>query len=744
VVDEAIYALARDQVQDPADYFYHHRHNRVATAFAPHSFYWGGGDKAPPTVEVRRRFRDTAFWAPHVLTDANGRAEVEFTLPDNLTSWRVTARAVSADTCGGTGRANFQVSKPLMVRLDLPRFATEKDRFRVSAYVHNETDSERSVSLASWAQGLQLDSRDEELEVGARRVVRRDWWATVTSPEDVVIGASAVSGQLQDAVEHVLPVNPYTKTQFDAWSGQTEEAAEIVLPVRQDSVLNRTRLTVAVSPSIAGSLFSSLDYLVRYPYGCVEQTVSSFLPNLHVQQLLAARGMYDSDLEAEARRNVITGIALLKKKERSEGGWGWGRWGDLDIWMTSYVLLALTDAKEAGYSVVIGSRARHALEWAIRSQREHYPDDLAFAGYVLARLGSDLAHSTIVRALQHSKLSGRGRALCALAYYELGFAPQAEQLVVEIWRTAKQEGEWRNWTGLQDVESQWWDGGANVEATAWSLKAVLRSDARDPRAMSVAQWLLHARNGDRWVSTRDTGIALSALVDYLRVYEEPNPDYTAVVRVNGEQTVRNRFSPELKTWREVEADVPADLLQTGANVVSFDLDEGAGRLYYRANLRQQVRMHEDEDTARGDIFHIRREYFKLGRAKSGDSLAYGPASKPGETFANGERVLVRLTFTSSQRLRYMLIEDPLPAGLEPSARGDVGFMDWRSWWVDNDVRDDKVNFYLDWLPTGERVIEYVVTARTPGRFNALPTNGFAMYQPAVNALADPARVEVKP
>ncbi len=545
-------------------------------------------------------------------------------------------------------------------------------------------------------------------------------------------------------MEHVLPVNPYTKTQFDAWSGQSEEEAAIALPVREDSVLDRTRLTVAVSPSIAASLFSSLEYLIRYPYGCVEQTVSSFLPNLYVQQLLAARGMYDPETERKTRGNVIKGLARVKKLERAEGGWGWGRWGDLDIWMTSYALLAITDAKAAGYRVPVSDGARRSLERALRAQRDEYPDDLAFAGLILARLHSELAAGTIARALAHPKLSGRGRALCALAYFELGFIPQAERLMTQVWATAKKEGDWTNWTGLQDLESRWWDGGANIEATAWSLKAALRSDREDPRAAGIAQWLLHSRSGDRWVSTRDTAIALSALVDYLRVLEEPNPDYTAVVRVNGEQVLRHTFSPDLSTWREVDVDLPADLLRYGANKVSFSVEDGSGRLYHRANLRQQVRMSEGERTARGDIFQVRREYFELGRGRSGGSLAYGAASKPGDTFDAADRVLVRLTFTSRQRLRYVLVEDPLPAGLEPSARGDVGFMDWRSWWVDNDVRDDRVNFYLDWLPQGERVIEYIVTARTPGRFSALPTNGFAMYQPAVNALADAARVEVKP
>ena len=756
VVDEAIYALAPDNTQDPADYFFGPRWNRVQTSYSHLAHYYGGGDKAPANVEVRRKFVDTAFWSPQVMTDEQGRAEVTFKLPDNLTSWRVTARAVSADTRGGQARANFEVNKPLMVRLDLPRFATQGDRFRVSAYVHNETDQSQRVALSSWARGLDLEAPRETLTVAPHKVVRRDWWATVTASDKAVIGASGVSGELQDALELTLPVNPFTRTQFDAWSGRTDAEATLLLPLRDDAALDRTRLTVAIAPSVASSLFSSLDYLVAYPYGCVEQTTSAFLPDLYVLQLLQARGLADSPIARRIPRMITEGLLRLAGLQREEGGWGWGRWGELDIWMTSYALLAIQEARAPGNGSAVGypiaptDLPLNALENALRIDRNEYPDDLAFTAYVLARYKSELAVPTLIRAERHPKLSGRGRALCALAYFELGNTVEANRLLSDIWRTAKSEGKLLYWTGLQDAESRWWDGGANVEATAWSLEAALRADPADPRAAAIANWLLQQRRGDHWVSTRDTAIALSALVDYLRRLDEPNPSYTAVVTLNGKEILRQSFTPDPATWREVTVEVPASALSRGANKLIFARGDGDGRIYYRADLRQQVRIREGEKTARGETFQMNREYFKLARGKSGsgfsagDTLAYGPAAKPGDSFTEGERVLVRLTINSTQRLRYALIEDYFPAGLEPSARGDVGFYDWRSWWVDNDVRDDKVTFYLDWLPVGKYTIDYVVTARTPGRFSALPPIGFAMYQPTVNAVGDLSRVEVKP
>jgi len=462
-----------------------------------------------------------------------------------------------------------------------------------------------------------------------------------------------------------------------------------------------------------------------------------------VLQLLDARGLGETQMATRIPPMVRDGLARLSNLQREEGGWGWGRWGDLDIWMTSYALLALQEARAAGYETINPHTAAPVLENALRANRDEYPDDLAFAAYVLARYESELATPTLMRALGHKKLSGRGRALCALAFFELGNDVEAQRLVAEILQTAKREGKWLYWTGLQDEECRWWDGGANVEATAWSLKAVMRADPKDRRAAAIAGWLLQRRSGDRWISTRDTAIALMALIEYLSGIKEPNPNCTAVIAVNGKEVLRQAFTSDLKTWREVTVTVPPSVLRRGANTIEVTRGPATGRLHYRANLRQQVQIREGERTARGDVFKVKREYLKMGRGTSGGELAYGPASRASDTFDAGDRVLVRLTITSKQRLRYALIEDPFPAGMEPSARGEVGFMDWRSWWVDNDVRDDKVTFYVDWLPAKESTIEYVVTARTPGRFNALPPNGFAMYQPEINALGDVSPVEVK-
>src|SRR5581483_8506591 len=148
VVDEAVYSIRPENSGDIRRAFYGTRPNSVQTNFSTsYNFSGYSGDKpvriaknkrsyqladfknesqyAEPTI--RKEFKDTAFWQPDVITGADGKATVNFTLPDNLTTWRATARAVTADTKVGSGVGKVLARKDLILRLETPRFLTEGD-----------------------------------------------------------------------------------------------------------------------------------------------------------------------------------------------------------------------------------------------------------------------------------------------------------------------------------------------------------------------------------------------------------------------------------------------------------------------------------------------------------------------------------------------------------------------------------------------------------------------------------------
>ena len=157
-----------------------------------------------------------------------------------------------------------------------------------------------------------------------------------------------------DAVELPLTVVPrgLHETKNETWTTSEENAdQQLSLDLPSNADANSRKLRLEVSPSVAGALFGALDYLTTYPYGCTEQTMSSFLPNIIVSQTL-------KDVKSASIRN---GNDLKKKVERGrdrlyafqhdDGGWGWWKNDKSDAFMTAYVVDGLTLAKHAGYEI---------------------------------------------------------------------------------------------------------------------------------------------------------------------------------------------------------------------------------------------------------------------------------------------------------------------------------------------------------------------------------------------------------
>ena len=158
VVDEAIYSVSPDYSGNIRQQFYGMRYNSVETHLSiSYSFrgfagekpidlastkpsyqladFKNDGEQAQPTI--RKEFKDTAFWQPNVVTGRDGRATVKFRLPDNLTTWRATARGVTADTKVGVARQKVISRKDVIMRLETPRFFTQGDTVTLSGIVHN-------------------------------------------------------------------------------------------------------------------------------------------------------------------------------------------------------------------------------------------------------------------------------------------------------------------------------------------------------------------------------------------------------------------------------------------------------------------------------------------------------------------------------------------------------------------------------------------------------------------------------
>ena len=231
-------------------------------------------------VQVRSDFSTTIFWTPDVITGEDGKATVPVTFNDTLTTWRATARAITAGDNFGQGTTTVVTNQPLMVRLQSPRFFLTGDTVTVSAVVNNNTDRalRARVDLLASGLGSPLSGAARTISIDAEGDTRVDWQFKVEHPGETRLKVVARADDYSDAMERVYPVFEHGIEKLIATSGKSIEdllRIPLDLPARKPE---STRVTIQVTPSLAVTMLDALPYLIDYPYGCTEQTMSRFLP----------------------------------------------------------------------------------------------------------------------------------------------------------------------------------------------------------------------------------------------------------------------------------------------------------------------------------------------------------------------------------------------------------------------------------------------------------------------------------
>lgn len=735
VVDEAIYAIQPESTTPILDYFYAHRPNRVQTYDSIPQIYLSDPDKAGPPlkdapvkVRVRKRFLDTACWNPSIVTDANGEARVSFSLPDNLTTWRTTVRGITTGTMCGQALNTVISQQPMLVRLEMPRFLVQHDQTVLSAIVHNYTGKDQSVKVTLKARGLWIDD-DVERSVfvrdgGSERV---DWDVSAPRPGTFAVEARAVGESAGDAVQLDLPVKPYGEQTVTATNAVVTNPGEtnVTVYVRRDSIPEATRLKIRLAPSLAASMLGSLDYLAQYPYGCTEQTVSSFLPDVILFRSMKSLGVGNAKLQAKLPDMVQKGLSRLYRFELSEGGWSWCEYGKADPWMTAYVCYALIQAKQAGFAVnkEVMDRGLTVLENSVSAGKLDLYSK-AFGCYVLELGGRD--STPIMESLvERQKLDSEALAVLALGYQKAGKLARADTMLTRLFAQSISDGYGIHWKG-----GHGWDGG-DVEPSALALQAVLKINPKDSRVFDIVRWLMKTRRDDYWYSTRGTAMSLYAMSDFLKITKELSPNYTAAVLVNGRQVSVKGFDKGTIFGPQFEVTIPGKDLHKGRNEIRL-VKDGPGNLYYSTNLTQYVEKKTMPPSMSGAGLTVTRAYYKPSPAYF-ESSRERDLGSPVDLCSVGDVILVRLTVQSSATFTHMMLEDNIPAGCEIVDRGDVSYDEWYHWWVGQDIRDDRISFYLDEVSVGKHTVEYQMRAGFTGTYAAMPAQVFSMYDPAVRA-----------
>jgi uncharacterized protein YfaS (alpha-2-macroglobulin family) len=772
VVDEALYSVRPDTTRDIVASFYPKRevYLEPQTSF---EFYFEGeaGTKSPMLAglaglyhprmaqvkpgsdlvvpKVRKAFPDTAYWNPDVRTGADGHAHVEFNFPDALTTWRTTIRAMTDDGKAGGAVTRVLVRKNLIVRLAAPRFFRQGDETVLRVIAHNYLATAKDVTFALDVSGVDvLSGQTQKVTIPANGESYVDWRVKARVTGNATFTAKALTNEESDALEMTLPVLPYGVKQRAAgagvvFSGAGQNQWPYSYPTGSDA--NSRALTITVAPSMAGTVFDALDYLTSYPWGCTEQTMSSFLPDLIVAQAVDKLHLKSPIDRKTLDDEVQAGMERLYSFQHDDGGWGWWPDDQSMVFMTAYVVSGLGHAESAGYTVD-DQRIAKAEAWLTSTLNAHpdmVPDLRAYTVYALATTSGAPKDALDEAWSTRDKLSDEGLALTglALAAASDGRAKQAADLLEKKAHATDVDA---YWAGTYDGLLDFWDD-TSPETTAFALKLLLVEDRSSGLMPKAARWLTEHRDGDYWYSTKQTSMVIQGLTDYLAVSGELANTSDVEVLVNGTSVGKRHFGPEdafAAPWR---IKLTAAQAANGGQVTIRK--SGNGITYWSAENNWYSA--DRKNFQQGQLsLNITRNYYLLQKRqdKPTDPITYDLVPLNGPVHV-GDIVAVRLALGGTS-WKYLLAEDPIPAGTEFLPESGLYTINHKpDWWADfftrKEFHDDRAAFFNTNFSVHREYV-YLLKVDNPGTFQISPADAGPMYQPNIETTTDPATLEVQP
>jgi uncharacterized protein YfaS (alpha-2-macroglobulin family) len=737
----------------------------------------GGGEDGP-----RFDFKTTAFFEAGKVTDAEGRVRYHFKLPDNLTTFRLMAIVAGADDRFGGGDTTIVTSKHLMARPVMPRVVRVGDKLEAGVIVSSKDFPATTVRVSVTAKGIETigsTTRDVVVPKGGSVEVRFPFLATSAGPAS--FGFAAEGGGAKDRVVVSRTIELPLSLETVSTYGETTRPVAVALGDLSHQVPDQGGLDVHLASTALVGLGSSFDELVQYPYGCTEQLTSRILPLLVLPELARAVGAH---LPARIPDAIDEGIGALLDHQDSGGGFTfWGDGGAPETWLSAYAMLAVEGAAQKGMFVPKDARdrgvafLRQILDQSVPAEdddkadepnSDDHPDEssapgrtpkekharayaeMAFVADALASFGQ-VDPGTLNRLFEaraHRPLFTQALLLHAMAVAHLPVS-QLDTVAGEILPRVRVDA---NDAYVDEVMTGFDDFlDSKTRTSALVLRALLAAHPDHPLASRLAHGLLSRREGGGWRSTQENVWALMALDDYRRAQESVIPEFDARVYLGGSQLGEAHFHGGSSNDQPFTVDMRKVFPESGRSL-TFDV-VGQGKLFYAVDLRTASPVLPTRPRDSG--LYVQ----KLLRALEPSELLAAQKILPQRTesrAAPGNLVLVDLLLESAEPREQVVIDDPLPAGLEPidfaldtSAAsqevtddgphpGDrhgslfqygVAFRSPTS--MHREQHDDKVLTFLSHIEPGMYHFRYLARATTPGDFVVPPTRAACMYSPEV-------------
>jgi uncharacterized protein YfaS (alpha-2-macroglobulin family) len=724
-VDNGVLQVSDFKTPDPYDYFYQKKALQVdAYDLYPLLFpeirarlSSTGGDadlemKKRVNPMPAKRIKILSYWSGITKTNGSGEANFEFDIPQFSGEVRLMAVAYK-DQSFGAAENTMKVADPIVISTALPRFLSPGDTVTVPVTLSNTTSRSANLSANLKVSGpLKIvGGNDQSISLNANSEGRATF-KMVANPDiavgKVTVTVNGLGEKFTDETE--ISVRPPSTLQKNSGSGSIPGGSTQSININtSDFIPGSINYQLVVSRSPALELTDQLRYLVEYPYGCTEQTVSAAFPQLYYGDLADLMGLNIGQNKQNANSNIIEAIRKIKMRQLYNGAVTlWDGEDKENWWATIYAAHFLLEAKKAGFDVdnslletmlsYIATRLKNkeliTYYYNRNQNRKIAPKEVAYGLYVLA-------------------LAGRAN-ISAMNYYKLTpdiLALDSKYLLAAAYATAGDKKSFAAMlpTSFSGEESVPQTGGSfysDVRDEAIALNALIDVDPTNSQIGIMAKHISDKLKNRQWLSTQERAFSFLALGKLARSANKSN--VTATIKVNG-KTIADVSTGQ---WK-------GNMAALKGNNVQIET-KGNGSLYYywvSEGISASGKYKEEDNYIR-----VRKRFYD----RFGNALA-------GNTFKQNDLIIVGITLENaySTEVDNIVITDLLPAGFEienPRTK-EIPGMDWiknESEPTAIDVRDDRIHFFID-LYSKPQTYYYAVRAVSPGTYKMGPVSADAMY-----------------
>jgi len=675
----------------------------------------GGGFGLKNEDGTRKDIRYTAYWNPKITADSNGYAEVEFKLPDNLTTFRIMAIAAAKGKFNSF-RKEFKVRKAMVIQKSLPRFIRAGDKLFIGGTVINQTGIEDKFRVSVESDLLSMESSSEtvmikpgearevlfpvslnnkkyaELYKNIAQAIRsgkkdvnkiinvRGYLTVEPLSMDKFRKAGFTAGDVRDRLLYEFPVKEYSVEEAFTISGFTDSSVSemIKFPAEKDLFPEFGGFSVSLTSTALIGMNRGFSFYNSNPYFCLEQRASAFLLMISSGKLLKEFSFkppddksYDFDHieklflgELGDFRNADGGFRLWKERQLFRGETS-------DPYLTSYVIFVLVTAKSKGYEVdndILNGAVSFLRKYMKDPPKDGYSyilESLSFINYTFAISGikDDSISKLLVEKRKQLSLRGNGFLALSLAIQRDVKKYQDDRDIKSIMDTFKNSMEI---TTRKIMFKDRGDGAyrrayySEGSTLALILQCYMRLDGNNPLIPGMVKHIIDSRGNSYWNDSHGVAFLSLALDEYHEKYEKSGTGMTGKVLINSKEIFSSTFRPDslaLFTGNKTYDDLYS-LGKSGVNYPLMFVKEGGGRLYYTATLQYHPALPETPAIDEG--LEIRRIIYDLSKAD--DKNRFGTEVK--DNLKRGEIYLCRIIIVNPKPCYNVLIVDPLPSTVE--------------------------------------------------------------------------------